>query len=338
MQIGDYEVLSTIGQGGMGTVLRARAPGGGEVAVKVLMSQKADRIRRFQRERRLLSKLGRGEGFVPLGDFGDSQLGPYFVMPLLSGGTLCDRIGRGPMGVQPSVELVEQLARAMGRAHAKGIVHRDLKPDNVLFSQDDEPLIADLGLAKYFTDRDAREVSQTQGRLSSTGDARGTWGYMAPEQIRDAKSVGPRADVFALGAILHECVLGEPAFPGSHSLEVLARIHAQEFPVLDGSALPRWLKELLHQCLAVDPKLRPADGAALADALAKSSGSARRRNRWRNRRIAVYVGAALGLAFALAYGDAILGYLHRFKDGHKPAVGGSPGELKVESIGPAPGD
>src|SRR5205814_777632 len=102
-----------------------------------------------------------------------------------------------------------------GRAHRLGLVHRDLKPENVLFGVDGEPLVADLGLAKHFD-------AARSAALSETGQFRGTAGYMAPEQMRDSKGVGPPADVFALGAVLHECLAGTPAFRGATLLEVIS--------------------------------------------------------------------------------------------------------------------
>src|SRR5258705_6571235 len=91
-------------------------------------------------------------GFVPSHDAGTSERGPYLVMPFVAGGTLRDRMRRGPLGVAETVTLGRALAEALGRAHARRIVHRDLKPENILFAEDGAPLIADLGLAKHFGD------------------------------------------------------------------------------------------------------------------------------------------------------------------------------------------
>ncbi|HZV01700.1 MAG TPA: serine/threonine-protein kinase, partial [Planctomycetota bacterium] len=221
MKIGPYEVLGTLGRGGMGVVYRARSPGGEEVALKILGRLEADGIARFDRERRLLGGLGVEDGFVPLLDAGESAQGPWIVMPLVTGGTLRERLRGGPLGVEGTLEVGRALAGALAKAHERGIVHRDLKPENVLYHEG-RPLLADLGLAKHF-DRSTPGASQTVS-LSVDGSSRGTAGYMPPEQMRDAKSVGPPADVFALGAILLECLAGRPAFPGKNALEVVVRV------------------------------------------------------------------------------------------------------------------
>src|SRR5207248_3143035 len=134
----------------------------------------------------------------------------YIVMPLLAGGTLRDRLRSGALGIEESVDLVQKLAAAAGRAHARGIVHRDLKPDNVLFTAGGEPLVADLGLAKHFR-HDSPGASRSV-EVSRDGVIRGTAGYMAPELIRSPGSASPASDVYALGAILYECLAGRPAF------------------------------------------------------------------------------------------------------------------------------
>src|SRR5262249_2323721 len=151
---------------------------------------------RFDRERRLLSSLGKAEGFVPLLGAGEDRGNPYLVMPFLEGGTLRNRLDKEKFSQDEAVALVLRLAKAMGIAHERGIVHRDLKPENILFSgkRDSQeaqanvplaigrgtPLIADLGLGKHFK-RSTAGASQTI-MLSKEGQFRGTVGYMAPEQ------------------------------------------------------------------------------------------------------------------------------------------------------------
>ncbi len=156
MRIGPYEVLGELGRGGMGVVFRARGPGGGEVALKLLARADGAAFARFDRERRLLASLGEEEGFVGLLDAGTAREGAWLVMPLVPGGTLADRLEAGPLGVEETVALGTQLARALGAAHARGIVHRDVKPENILFAASGRPLVADLGIAKHF-DRGLRE-------------------------------------------------------------------------------------------------------------------------------------------------------------------------------------
>jgi tetratricopeptide (TPR) repeat protein len=275
-RLGDYEVTGTLGRGGMGVVLRGRAPDGTEVALKLLAHGSPEALARFEREARLLAAFGREDGFVPLLAQGSSPSGPWFAMPLREGGTLRDRLARGPLSVEETRELGRALGAALGRAHARGVVHRDLKPENVLFDAAGAPLIADLGLAKHFDER-AKGASQSVD-LSRSGAFRGTAGYMAPEQLEEARSVGPPADVFALGAILYECLAGEPAFQGESALEMLERACDARFEPLARRRpeAPRALVAVIERALARELERRPQDGLAFARALAAGDGARRR--------------------------------------------------------------
>ncbi|MEZ0229590.1 MAG: serine/threonine-protein kinase, partial [Planctomycetota bacterium] len=171
MRVGPYEIVGEAGRGGRGIVLRARAPDGTAVALKVIQGgSDPESLARFDRERRLLATFGRGEGFVPLLDAGTEKGNPYIVMPFLEGGTLRAVIERGPMSHEQAARLLERLAQAMAIAHQRGIVHRDLKPENILFDRDGTPLIADLGLGKHFR-RSTSGASQTI-MLSKAGQFR----------------------------------------------------------------------------------------------------------------------------------------------------------------------
>jgi tetratricopeptide (TPR) repeat protein len=277
MQLGPYAVLSELGTGGAGTVYRARAPSGEEVAVKLLHATRApDALARFDRERRLLASLGEAEGFVPLLDAGATPRGPYLVMALIPGGTLRDRLARGPLAIDEAIGLGLDLARALAAAHARGIVHRDLKPENVLFTAEGRPLVADLGLAKHFS-RESPGASRSVA-LSRGDELRGTAGYMAPEQAADAAGVGPTADVFSLGAVLYECLAGVPAFPGMSVLEVIAKVDLGETVALRRvrTDVPPWLEAVVSRALARDPARRFPGGAELALALVERRTSGRR--------------------------------------------------------------
>jgi serine/threonine protein kinase len=277
MQLGAYEVEGELGRGGMGVVLRGRAPDGTPVAIKVLLTQeKESALARFDRERRVLTELGRESGFVPVLDVGQSPRGPFIVMPFLTGGTLRQRLARGPLSVEDVVELGRTLARALGRAHAKGIVHRDLKPENVLFTAEGRPLVADLGLAKHTSDAPGLKQSIS---LTKSGDMAGTLGYMAPEQMNNARAAGPPADVFALGVVLYECLAGFPPFNADTGIGVVGRVSTGEFePVRRARPdAPRWLAEVVATALSPDPAKRPRDGSELALLLAE--GAARSRSK-----------------------------------------------------------
>ena len=271
MMIGPYEVLSELGRGGMGVVYRVRASGGDVAALKLLSRAGPESLARFERERRLVAALGEEEGFVGLLDAGASAEGPWLVMPFVPGGTLRARLDAGPLGVDEAVALGIEVASALGRAHERGIVHRDVKPENILFTATRRPLVADLGLAKHF-DRDARGASQSVG-FSRTGAFKGTVGYTAPEQLEDASRAGPPADVFALGAVLYECLAGRPVFQGERVLDVLTKLSSGQVEPIGRPGVPSWIEPVLRRALAADPRERFAHGAALARALREGRGA-----------------------------------------------------------------
>ena len=303
MRIGAYDLLGEIGRGGMGAVYRARGPDGHEVALKLLARKDAQTTARFARERRLLASFGEADGFVPLLDAGSHDGGEFLVMPLVVGGTLRARLARGALDVDDTVDLGRALAAALGNAHAKGIIHRDVKPENVLFTADGTPLLADLGLAKHF-DPEASGASQSVS-LSRDGTLLGTAGYMAPEQMGNAKAVGPAADVFSLGAVLYECLTGDPAFGGDSGIDVLAKVQRGRFEPLRPRRpdAPAWLVATVERALAREPQDRLPDGLALLAAL--RAPASRRGAR------ALALGAALallaggGAAFALLPGKTL---------------------------------
>ncbi len=290
-RLGIYVVEDEIGHGGMGVVLRARAPDGSLVAIKILRGLRGDALPRFERERRLIGSFTARDGFVPLLDSGTSPRGPYIVMPLLTGGTLRARLDAGPLAVDEAVRLGRSLARALGRAHERGIVHRDVKPENVLFTQEGEPLVADLGLAKHF-DRDAPGASRSVA-LTDHGTMRGTASYMAPEQAADAASAGPRADVFSLGVVLYECLAGRHPFRGANLIETLGAITTGHHEALASARpdTPAWLVDAIEKALALDPASRFSDCLAFERALGARKASGPKRRSWALRAGVAVVGA-----------------------------------------------
>jgi WD40 repeat protein len=266
VRLGAYEVGARIGQGGMGVVHAARASDGRALAIKLLTGTDAQSFGRFDRERRLLALLGEGEGFVPLLDAGLDASGPYLVMPYLGGGTLRDRLARGPLPIPEVVALGRSLAAALGRAHERGVVHRDVKPANVLYTDGGVPLLGDLGLAKHFR-RDVAGGSQSRS-VSVHSELSGTIGYMAPEQV-DGAAVGPEADVFAVGVVLYECLAGKRPFAGEGILEYVANLRKGDAPPLARARpeTPAWLAHAIARACAFDRASRPRDGGELLRAL-----------------------------------------------------------------------
>ncbi len=309
--------MGELGRGGASIVFRALGPDGRIVALKLLRHESADAAARFAREVRLQAALGEEDGFVPLLASGESPHGSYLVMPFMTGGTLRQRLRGRALDPNEAVALLSTLAGTVGRAHARGIVHRDLKPENVLFTQDGRPLVADLGLAKRFETKGSQSVA-----LSRTTDGRGTIGYMAPEQLEGARDVKPPADVFALGAILYECLAGEPAFRGESEIDVLVAVAEHKVRPLRKAApgVPRWLERVVERALAHDARARFQDGAALAAALVP----ARPRSLRGPLAVAALLVAGIALAFALGSrsappSDPLADARHAFEAAHTEA-------------------
>ncbi len=192
-----------------------------------------------------------------IGQHGDV---PFVVLEFVEGGTLADRPRGQRWPAKPAVHLVEQLARAVQHAHRCGVVHRDLKPANVLMAADGKPKIADFGLAK---------LADADVGLTSTGAVVGTPLYMAPEQARGERRIGPAADVYALGVILYELLAGHPPFHGDGSLEVLRKVVDEPPPALPRGkgGVPRDLATICMRCLEKDPARRYDSAEALAEDL-----------------------------------------------------------------------
>ncbi|MEZ6187639.1 MAG: protein kinase [Planctomycetota bacterium] len=271
--IGPYRLTGLLGQGGMGAVYRGLAPDGQAVAIKLSLGAEPELLLRFQRECRLQQQLG-GQGLVPLLDVGVAEGHPYAVLPLLEGGDLHQRLREGPLRWEEALELVERLARAVGRMHRAGVVHRDLKPQNVLFDAAGAAWVADLGLSKHSD----RGVAQDSISLSQTGAMSGSKGYMAPEQAMDSKRAGPPADVFSLAAILYTAIAGREPFAASGLLGYLKQSALGKVEPLRATVpeVPEWLDACVLQALGSEPEERPADADAFAELLARPRTRPRR--------------------------------------------------------------
>jgi hypothetical protein len=260
---GRFELEQPIGTGGMGTVFRARDSLSGQtVAVKIISDGQGHLAERFAREVKVLAELSH-PGIVRYISHGVTAAGKQFLaMEWVDGEDLKTRLERGPLTLGESVTLATRVAEALGAAHARGVVHRDLKPSNLILPEGRVDLVKvlDFGIAQ-------RE-SKTQ--LTQTGTMLGTPGYMAPEQARASGQIDARADVFALGCVLFQCLTGVPPFDGDTTAAVLAKILFGAAPRVSErwSEVPESLDALVAQMLAKEPALRPSDGANLAAALA----------------------------------------------------------------------
>ncbi|NVB85190.1 MAG: protein kinase, partial [Kofleriaceae bacterium] len=263
IDLGPYQLLERIGEGGSGQVYRAKGPAG-PVAIKLLgpASDMDDAARaRFRREITALGQIAH-PNLVTMFDHGiDGELGPYLVLPLLAGTNLRALCGGGrALCPEAALLLAQPIVHATAALHAAGYVHRDLKPENVIAGPDGAITVIDLGLAW----RDGMT------RHTDTGTAVGSVGYMAPEQI-EGRAVDARADVFALGILVYEWIAGKRPFARARPAEEAAAMLLGTHPRLTAAdrRADDDLAELVERCLAVDPSHRPsaADLAAAIDAM-----------------------------------------------------------------------
>ncbi|HEY1695189.1 MAG TPA: protein kinase [Polyangiaceae bacterium] len=261
-----FELQSLAGAGGMGRVYRALdRTSGAAVAVKVLPGD--GDAARFAREAQVLASLDH-PGIVRHVAHGVTPEGwQYLAMEWLTGEDLARHLERSAMGVVETTAIVDRAAEALAVAHRRGVVHRDLKPGN-LFLVDgrlDVVKVLDFGIAR----------TEEGGDLTASGTVMGTPAYMSPEQVR-SDVIDPRADVYALGAVMFRCLVGHPPFAGAHQIAVLAKIVLEPAPLLRTILpdAPPDLEDLLARMLAKDPDARPADCDALRREL-EVLGSAR---------------------------------------------------------------
>src|SRR5690242_5310106 len=251
-RLGPYEILESIGKGGMGEVYRAKDTRlGREVAVKVSAERFSER---FEREARLISSLNH-PNICTLFDVGPN----YLVMELVEGPTLAERIKEGAIPLEEALDLARQIAAALEAAHEKAITHRDLKPGNVKIKPDGSVKVLDFGLAKAGprapSSSDQQESPTLSMAATQAGVILGTAAYMAPEQAR-GRPVDKRADIWAFGVVLYEMVTGQQLFKGEDLTDTLASVVKID---PDVSAAPERVRRVLARCLEKDPKKRLRD-------------------------------------------------------------------------------
>ena len=263
-EFGDYELLEELGRGGMGVVYRARQKSlDRQVALKMILrgdlATEQD-IARFRAESAAAAHLDHPH-IVPIYEVGDVQGRPYFSMRFVAGLTLAERLAQGPMPAREAAELLLPICRAIAHAHQQGVLHRDLKPSNIMIDEQGTPHVTDFGLAKRMTG---------EANLTRTGAIIGTPNYMAPEQAAGARGqVGPASDVYSLGTILYQMLVGRPPFQAATPVDTVLMVLEQD-PVRPRVLNPRAdadLEMISLKCLQKPPDLRYADAGALADDL-----------------------------------------------------------------------
>jgi serine/threonine-protein kinase len=332
--IAGYEILETLGRGGMGVVYKARQAGLNRlVALKMILSGYEDEpgaLARFQSEAQAVAQL-QHPNIVQIYDVGEHEGRPFFSLEYVDGGTLAQFLRHTLPPARQSAQMVETLSRAVHVAHQRGIVHRDLKPANILLqnanggSQNEKPpvicnlqaavpKITDFGLAKILIRPSSPEASLTQ-----SGAILGTPNYMAPEQAAGlTRRITPASDVYSLGAIFYEMLTGRAPFAGNAAMDTIHRVIYEDPvpPIQLQPNVPRDLQTICQTCLQKQPERRYQSAQELADDLhaflagepikARPAGRWERLGRWLRQR----PGTALLLgAGAVAIVGLIIGAL-----------------------------
>jgi serine/threonine-protein kinase len=255
-RFGHYEVVDSLGAGGMGEVYRARDTKlGRSVAIKVLpdaLAADADRIARFQREAKVLASLTHA-GIAALYGMEEHDHQHVLVMELVEGETLAERLARGPLSVPAALGIAGQMAEALEAAHERGIVHRDLKPANVKITPEEKVKVLDFGLAKAVETTAASSKATDSPTLSimasQAGLILGTAAYMSPEQAKGTPA-DHRSDVFSFGVVLFEMLTARQPFHGETAPEIMASVlvHDADLSLLPPNVHPR-LRDVIARCL-----------------------------------------------------------------------------------------
>ena len=262
---GTYELVRTLGAGGMATVYLAHdLRHGRDVALKVLHPDLGSALgpERFQREIRLAARLQHPHILTVL-DSGENAGRLWFTMPYVEGESLRDRLLRDrQLPVTDAVRIATQAAQALRYAHQHGVIHRDIKPENLLLTEDGNTLVADFGIA--------RSLSPGGSRLTETGLTLGTPAYMSPEQASGESDVSALSDIYSLGIVLYEMLAGEPPFTGPTSAAVIAKRFTGTAPDVRQArpTVPEPIALAVAQALAIVPADRFTSAADFARALA----------------------------------------------------------------------
>ena len=267
-----YEIQGIIGQGGMATVYRAQQVSMKRVvAMKVLPQQFVTDdtyMQRFSREVEIVSKLEH-RNIVPVYDYGQHNGQPYIVMRYMSGGSVDDMLADGPLDVEKSLNIIQQIAPALDYAHSKDILHRDLKPSNILLDDDGGAYLTDFGIARI--------LGQQPGSTITTQGVVGTPSYMSPEQAQGHELDG-RSDVYALGVTLFEMTTGRRPFISDtpYSIAVMQVTTPPPSPRDYNPSIPMQVEQVILKALKkrADERYASAFIMALGGSSARLSASA----------------------------------------------------------------
>ncbi|MBV9681887.1 MAG: serine/threonine protein kinase [Solirubrobacterales bacterium] len=267
-QIGEYNIDAVLGEGGMGKVYTATGPDGGRVALKLVKDDHArDETfrRRFYREVQIAQTV-RHPNVVPVVATGEHEGLPYMAQRFIDGMSLDEKLGReGRLDTHTAVRVCTDVAAGLETLWEAGMVHRDVKPANILLDETGRAYITDFGLAK-----------DTRGSLLTLpGQALGSMDYMAPEQIR-ADAVSAATDIYALGCVMYECMVGRPPFAEAHGMRILWA-HLQDPPPDPRGLrpdLPEEFSRTLLVALEKDAAKRPQSAGEYARMLAAAADSA----------------------------------------------------------------
>ena len=308
-RLGHYQVTAKLGEGGMGEVWRATDTQlNRDVALKILPEAFAtdpDRLARFQREAQVLASLNH-PGIAAIYGIEEDEGTRALVLELVEGPTLADRIAKGPISLDEALPIAKQIAEALEAAHEAGVIHRDLKPANIKVREDGTVKVLDFGLAKRApSEALSQATTETYATMTQAGALLGTLPYMAPEQLR-GQPADVRSDIWALGLVLYEMVVGERPFTGKTGVELSSAILHQP-----PAALPRRVpvssRVVIERCLAKEPAQRYQRASEVQAAMDIQAGTALLRAVWSyglsRRRLLGGVSAAAVVLVALVAWD-----------------------------------